>query len=259
MIKFFRQIRFKLMETGKTSKYLKYAFGEIVLVVLGILIAFSINNWNENRINSQKEVLYLTGFKNDLTTQIEALNFRIEFYNSVINMAESILSDFSKTGKLLEIDHINSKLSKMMYSLGYPERKTTFNEITATGHVGLIKSKDLRTKIINYYQFSETNSLSVDSNKSEVFYGKIFPIISSSTILLAENFEFKTNTVNKNLLEKQLSKIFETQLKDPSNSFNIINAVSMRLILAKTNLSSVEEGQKFAKYLLKLIEMELSN
>ena len=47
MIKFFRQIRFKLMETGKTGKYFKYAIGEIMLVVIGILIALQINNWNE--------------------------------------------------------------------------------------------------------------------------------------------------------------------------------------------------------------------
>ncbi|MFC4723429.1 DUF6090 family protein [Geojedonia litorea] len=47
MIKFFRKIRYNLMETGKTGKYLKYAIGEIVLVVIGILIALSINNWNE--------------------------------------------------------------------------------------------------------------------------------------------------------------------------------------------------------------------
>ncbi|NNF86407.1 MAG: hypothetical protein HKO48_02830, partial [Nitrosopumilus sp.] len=49
MIKFFRRIRKDLMETGKTSKYLKYAIGEIILVVIGILIALQINNWNENR------------------------------------------------------------------------------------------------------------------------------------------------------------------------------------------------------------------
>ena len=49
MIKFFRKIRYDLMEKNKTGKYLKYAIGEIVLVVIGILIALSINNWNENR------------------------------------------------------------------------------------------------------------------------------------------------------------------------------------------------------------------
>ena len=60
MIKFFRQIRFKLMETGKTTRYFKYAIGEIILVVIGILIALQINNWNQNRVNSNKEKLLLS-------------------------------------------------------------------------------------------------------------------------------------------------------------------------------------------------------
>ena len=49
MIKFFRHIRKDFMEKNKTGKYLKYAIGEIILVVIGILIALSINNWNEGR------------------------------------------------------------------------------------------------------------------------------------------------------------------------------------------------------------------
>ena len=51
MIKFFRKIRQDLLKKNKTGKYLKYAIGEIVLVVIGILIALSINNWNENKKN----------------------------------------------------------------------------------------------------------------------------------------------------------------------------------------------------------------
>ena len=49
MIKFFRKISYDPMEKNKTGKYLKYTIGEIVLVVIGILIALGINNWNENR------------------------------------------------------------------------------------------------------------------------------------------------------------------------------------------------------------------
>ena len=64
MIKFFRKIRYDLLEKNKIEKYLKYAIGEIVLVVIGILIALSINNWNEQRKvklivkDRIKEVLY---------------------------------------------------------------------------------------------------------------------------------------------------------------------------------------------------------
>ena len=59
MINFFRKIRYNLMEQNKTGKYLKYAIGEIVLVVLGILIALSINNWNEGRKFQRVEVKIL--------------------------------------------------------------------------------------------------------------------------------------------------------------------------------------------------------
>ena len=57
------------MSENKTSKYFKYAFGEIILVVFGILIALQINNWNEERKNSQSEVVFLEGILNDISQQ----------------------------------------------------------------------------------------------------------------------------------------------------------------------------------------------
>ncbi|MGK0309175.1 MAG: hypothetical protein ACI8RP_002143 [Urechidicola sp.] len=66
MIKFFRKIRYDLMEKNKTGKYLKYAIGEIILVVIGILIALQINNWNESRKQSTSEKEFITSVKNDL-------------------------------------------------------------------------------------------------------------------------------------------------------------------------------------------------
>lgn len=70
MIKFFRHIRQSLIMENKTSKYFKYAIGEIVLVVIGILIALQINNWNENRkqINTQNAIYLIV--KEDLETDI---------------------------------------------------------------------------------------------------------------------------------------------------------------------------------------------
>ena len=66
MIKFFRKIRKTLADDNKPLKYLRYAIGEIVLVVIGILIALQINNWNEHNNLSKKEVALLINIKNDL-------------------------------------------------------------------------------------------------------------------------------------------------------------------------------------------------
>ncbi|MBT8252612.1 MAG: hypothetical protein KJN68_01480, partial [Bacteroidia bacterium] len=74
MIKFFRKIRYRLMETGNTSKYLKYAIGEILLVVIGILIALQINNWNESQKMERKEQILLTQLKQEFEDNLRQLN-----------------------------------------------------------------------------------------------------------------------------------------------------------------------------------------
>ena len=77
MIKFFRKIRQNLLSEGKTGKYFKYAIGEIVLVVIGILIALQINNWNEN---TKKETLkdeYKIALINDYTKDTIQINDRL--------------------------------------------------------------------------------------------------------------------------------------------------------------------------------------
>lgn len=66
MIKFFRKIRQKLLTENKFSKYLLYAIGEIILVVIGILIALQINNSNELNKQRAKEVQFLKNLKSDL-------------------------------------------------------------------------------------------------------------------------------------------------------------------------------------------------
>jgi len=78
MIKSFRKLRYDLMEKGKTTKYLKYAIGEILLVVIGILIAISINNWNQNRIDNNIEMIYYQRFLDDVYLDEEILTQQIE-------------------------------------------------------------------------------------------------------------------------------------------------------------------------------------
>ncbi|WP_421824888.1 DUF6090 family protein [Flagellimonas oceanensis] len=96
MIKFFRNIRKSLINEGKTGKYLKYALGEIILVVLGILIALQINNWNENRKGLHKRSAYTKSLLKEL--QQDTTDFRKN--TEIIEKELEILKDFHERLKL---------------------------------------------------------------------------------------------------------------------------------------------------------------
>lgn len=86
MIKFFRKIRQKMLTENKFSNYLLYAFGEILLVVIGILIALQINNWNENNKNRSAEKEYQKELLKDFEINLKKSN-------AVVNLIEDILPD----------------------------------------------------------------------------------------------------------------------------------------------------------------------
>lgn len=83
MIKFFRKIRQKLIEQNKVRGYLLYVIGEIILVVIGILIALQINNWNENRKSNKIEKEFLSNVYNDLVIDSTQFTYYIETFKSV--------------------------------------------------------------------------------------------------------------------------------------------------------------------------------
>ena len=101
MIKFFRSIRQNLLNQGKTTKYFKYAIGEIVLVVIGILIALQINNWNEDRKVISREKSYIQSIYKDLKNDIKR-----------INVCKSMLSNQYTIGieVLKALEHKDSKI-----------------------------------------------------------------------------------------------------------------------------------------------------
>ena len=94
MIKFFRKIRQNLLSEGKTGKYLKYALGEIILVVIGILIALQINNWNELRKDGIKEQVILKQLQEDYRANLSQLEQKIDIREKMITSGLRLLRAF---------------------------------------------------------------------------------------------------------------------------------------------------------------------
>ena len=153
MIKFFRRIRFDLMEKNKTGRYFKYALGEIVLVVIGILIALQINNWNEGRKAAQQESLYLNRLlsenKEDLiifSTSIAELEKGMQ---TVVELSEAL-----KNESLSDRELIQSANDYFKYGSIYPiftSSTSTFDDLSSTGNLQLIRNTSLRESIVNHY------------------------------------------------------------------------------------------------------------
>jgi len=93
MIKFFRKIRKNLLIENKAGKYFKYAIGEIILVVIGILIALTINNWNQNRIQNQKTKVIFNQIISELVLDIKI----IQDVNNVYLNKKSLIDEFVNT------------------------------------------------------------------------------------------------------------------------------------------------------------------
>ena len=103
MIKFFRNIRRSLLNENKMGKYFKYAIGEIILVVIGILIALQVNNWNQSNQQKVIEQTYLKNLLNDLKDQKASIERQLNEEQGFFEASGYIIKDFEKN-KALTLD-----------------------------------------------------------------------------------------------------------------------------------------------------------
>lgn len=154
MIKFFRRIRQQLLTENKISKYLLYAIGEIVLVVIGILIALQLNNWNEDRKDGIVERNTLLNLRSDLESALDQLNAKIS-QNEGYRSCDSILLDAMYFKKELPADSIERLMLYHIYSPGFDPELGTLNEILSTGKMEVIKNNDLRKHISTWNKYMD--------------------------------------------------------------------------------------------------------
>ncbi len=158
MINLFRNIRKKLISENRSiirnTNYLKYAVGEIVLVVIGILIALQINNWNEGRKDRIEEQKFLTRFEAEITTNIESISTSIMLNKNRMKRAEFLLKTMDSP-QLAE--NSPSYFIRSIEHAGYTFypviSDNTFQEIKSSGKLSLIRNEKIRNALQNYYSW----------------------------------------------------------------------------------------------------------
>jgi hypothetical protein len=148
MIPFFRKIRKQLANDNKPLKYMRYAIGEIVLVVIGILIALQINNWNQENHQKDKEKKMLIELDRDLASNVSILEKEIKIQQKIINEAT------------LTIEHLKSKkpfndsISLYLSHITWIERiqftTSAYESLKSVG-IDLISSDSIRADITDLF------------------------------------------------------------------------------------------------------------
>ena len=167
MIYFFRRIREQLLGQGKTGTYFKYAIGEILLVVIGILIALSINNWNESRKDKQLAKEYLKSLRSDLIQDTTLIKSRYTMVTDWLEDAKRFKQRISSPN--LTIDSL-IKLARYefdpMRASKVPFQRNSMTALLSTGQIRLIP-KELADYAISYYFYVDRTEQLIELDEAQ--------------------------------------------------------------------------------------------
>lgn len=215
MIAFFRRIRRTLLTKNNFSKYSVYAIGEIVLVVIGILIALQINNWNDARKTRNKEIHYLKNIKTDLEINIAELDDYIETRTTCMEAANTILEHFE--GKPITDPSEFNALGISIYSWQkFYQNNNTFQELLNSGNLALISNDSIKNILLDLESLykkmkSEEDHFRYDTEK--LIYEPLYrmmdlnPMVNNFEYRLSEGRSGRNLTLSENYFDSFLKNI----------------------------------------------------
>ena len=209
------------MEQNKTGKYLKYAIGEIVLVVIGILIALSINNWNENRKTHANQEKYIILLKKEALNNLERAKHAKREIKSRMNAQIDIIKLIDGEHDTVSDKTLSNLFAKVLFGFTrFQFENSVLTEFKNSGELKNIQNDSIRSKLVkleplvNELQSQEANIRSDYESTREIL------VNNGSTRKVYDDYEWEllssidkspTKTSNKSVLKM---KVFENRLMD---------------------------------------------
>lgn len=191
MIKIFRKIRYDLMKGNKVIKYLKYAFGEIILVVIGILIALQINTWNQERLDEKEKTELLEKLHAEFKENKKALSDYLVVEDKVIGAGIALINLIGTTKDELNTHNLDSLLSESFPANELAFSDNAINNITQNGRLNLFKNEAIETLLYQWNSLGKirnTRLAKLDQWNNEIFIPYLLPYVSLKQIDSNSNF-----------------------------------------------------------------------
>lgn len=225
MIQFFRRIRQSLLTENKFSKYLLYAIGEIVLVVIGILIALQINNNNEARKLRQQELHYLENLKTDLELNIGELDEYIAVRNSRIASANTVLEHFE--GKpLTDLNDFAFHTTNIYIWQKFTQHDNTFQELINSGNLALISNDSIKNGLLNIqalYKKLKNEEAHFRYDAEVLLYEPSYAVLDLNPIVKNYTYQVTEGQAGENVVLPRAN--YEAMLKDIKQKNGFVMAI----------------------------------
>lgn len=219
MIKFFRRIRQTIiMENSKSARYLKYAIGEIILVVIGILIALQINNWNENRKERAQETVLLEQLLSDFNSNLEQLDQKISMREDFIFSAGQLFKCIDNPKTAIK-DSVEDHIARTM---PYATFDPIIMDLASSGELKLIANSELKKAVTRWT--SDIKDVMEDEVTWREYRNTIYVpfLIENYQLKTLRNKAYKTNLLKAYTMDRE-SKMNVTAIDTIGNSSHVVN------------------------------------
>lgn len=235
MFTYLRKIRKDLIKEGNLKRYLTYAAGEVIIVVIGILLALYVNNWNQERTENKLELQYYQSIKDQLNEDFNTLNGEIA-YN------QNFLNQFSFAKKLIllndksKIDSLGKITLNMVRFSDFRRKSNIYLTLVNSGEIVLIRNNKITEKLQSLEEnYTYINRL--EENHASIIFSQIIPEITQ-------------------IIQFDPIKIMDMNFLF---SYKFQNSFDLLIVLMIEKMDVYKQAQNEIVSIIKLIDKELNN
>jgi hypothetical protein len=240
------------LEGGRTTKYLLYAIGEIALVVIGILIALQINNWNEWRKDRSEEQQILLGLKAEFEGHLPQLDYYLNLTKDHISGMWLFMSHVAELDSQYSITELDKGLEASMSAVTWDPANSVLDAMISSGHLPLIMDRELQNRLARWASIADEvrdNQVMIRNHTGASLWSNLVengvPNARGAGSLYPE----------LHTLEPELTA--EHRYRNIRGNLEIVDLIAIKYAVTKFSVREIEDAIKEAKGIISLIDDNL--